>query len=149
MHLKIRDGTIDDAIDALPMIRLMMPEHEQLTEEGMRSLLERRKHGIKVVELDGHTTGVNIWYEDTDHESKDDSPALYLWIGANAIHNFGVMEGVLRQLDTETRYGRWHTRTAIDRPALLHALKKYDFNEYRMEGNIVHLERYTPKEQYV
>jgi len=133
----ILDGSIEDIIENLELIRDCIPKKSDLTEEEVRDRLANRTYGIKVAREEGSLQGIIVWYED----ERD----LYMWLGALRKTGNGIGSEIFWMVDEETDYNRWHVKTSVDNGAAKGLLSNFGFRTYRKEGDLLYMQRNIPK----
>jgi RimJ/RimL family protein N-acetyltransferase len=129
----IREGSIDELIANLGLIRKEIPEKASLDPSEVIERLAGRRYGIKLVEEDAQVTGVFTWYEEEG--------SLYLWLGALSSRGSGLGTEVLRRVMQETCYSRWYAKVHRDNIAARAQLGKLGFCKYQEQGELIYLEK--------
>jgi len=151
----IADGTINDLIKNLWLIREKIPEKSGLDEAQVYARMVNREYGIKLAQEKDETIGIMVWYEingfhiKKEHDKKDiynahdiSDKALYLWLGALKTINKGIGTKMLKQIEHDTSYNIWYSKTSENNIPGLRSLYKIGFREYEQDGGIITLIRF-------
>ncbi len=131
--MDIIQGSLDDLIACLPLIRQSIPEKAGLTEQEVRDRLCSRNHGIVLLRDHEAIEGVMVWYE-----AKGD---LYLWLGVMRHPGSGHARQLLNKVADDTNYRRWFVKTSVDNCTARRQLAKDGFREYQIQDGLVYAER--------
>lgn len=131
--ITIRDGTIDELLDSIELVKQQIPKKNGMSEEEIYDRLQGREYGIKIVERASRTIGLTVWHEEDG--------ALYLWLGVMTERSQGIGTQVLQQIDQETHYDTWTVKIAHDNIAAKKHLGKMDFKEYLVDDGVSYLRR--------
>ena len=131
--MQIKNGTIEDVIKNLDLIRSKIPQKADITAEEVFDRLSTRNHGVKLGLKDKEVCGIIVWYENDGD--------LYLWLGAMKSTGNRIGSKIFESIEAETDYTRWFAKTAVDNIPAKSFLEKYGFKEYCREEDIVYMER--------
>jgi len=132
----IKDGTVEDVIRNLYLIRDLIPAKKNLDEEEVRNRL-KKKHGVKLAYINGEEIGLTVWHE-LDEETG------YLWLGAYKIIGKGIGSIVLESIIDEMRkndYKRITVKTGMNTIAANRHLTKYGFKTVKNENGTLYWEK--------
>ena len=122
--MRIKDATIDEAIENIDLIRRRIPEKESLSPFDLVERLKGKVHGIKIA-IGESIDGLMIWY--------DDEGDLYLWIGAVEKPGIGIGSKIMRTIDSETYYNRWYVKIKHGNKLAKNCLDKFGFKKYKID----------------
>ncbi|MFH1400588.1 MAG: hypothetical protein ABIH41_03650 [Nanoarchaeota archaeon] len=131
--MRIVEGTIDDVIGRLDLIRSSIPQKADLTEREVRGRLDGRTYGV-VLATDGESLqGILVWYEQ--------DRGLYVWLGAVTLRRQGIATSLFEAVRDSTTYARWTVKTSRCNDAATAHLEKMGFRPYDVRHDTVTYER--------
>ncbi len=132
--MKVSEGSINDILEHLEMIRSAIPEKANLDEEEVRRRLEGRVYGVLLAQDKGETRGLFVWYENEARE-------LYLWLGVTREPGKSDGSTLMKELERRTSYATWRVKTSRENEAALRLLGKYGFRVCTEEEGVLQLRR--------
>ncbi|KHO45075.1 MAG: hypothetical protein QS98_C0013G0011 [archaeon GW2011_AR3] len=130
--MQIVQGTLDDLLACLPLIKEKIPEKAGLSEAEVVERLEGKRHGIILAKEEEKIEGITAWYEED---------GVYMWLGAvirpGRMLGSAMLETLLRTQPSH----RYHTKIKRENEMAMRVLQKYGFEEYSRENGVSYMER--------
>ncbi len=131
--MEIVNGTIDDIISSIKLIKESIPKKADITPEEIMERLNEKEYYVMVALENEEIKGLIVSYNDEGD--------LYLWLGVTNDPGNGVGSKMFDILNEQTNYQRWFVKTEENNKLALNLLYKYGFKEYQKENDILYLEK--------